>query len=67
MTAVYLVFTRSYGILQKTEDSITAARSWAAKALPGEVTQVLRTTASVNVAELEIVHQTQLAHREAKV
>ena len=51
--AVYLIFTRSFGILQKTDDTIADARAWAAKALPGEVTQVLRTTASVNVAELE--------------
>ena len=58
--AVYLVFTRSYGILQKTDDSIASARSWAAKALPGEVTHVLRTTASVDVAELEAEHRAQL-------
>ena len=51
--AVYLIFTRSYGILQKTDVTIKAARAWAARALPDEVTQVLRTTASVNVAELE--------------
>ncbi len=58
--AVYLIFTRSYGILQKTDDSIGAARKWAARALPGEVTHVLRTTASVNLAELEVAHQAQL-------
>jgi hypothetical protein len=50
---VYLIFTRSYGILQKTDDNIAAARAWATRALPGETTQVLRTTASVNIAELE--------------
>lgn len=59
--AVYLIFTRSYGILQKTDDSIKAARVWAARALPGEVTSVTRTTASVNVAELETEWQAQLA------
>lgn len=61
--AVYLVFTRSFGILQKTDSSIAAARSWAARALPGEVTHVLRTTASVDLAELEAAHRAQLAER----
>ena len=56
MAAVYLIFTRSFGILQKTDDTIKAARAWAAKALPGEVTHVARTTASVNVSELEAEH-----------
>lgn len=58
--AVYLVFTRSYGILQKTDESIKAARLWARTALPGEVTHVLRTTASVDIAELEAEHRAQL-------
>ena len=60
MAAVYLIFTRSFGILQKTDDTIKTARAWAAKALPGEVTQVARTTASVNVSELEAEWHAQL-------
>jgi len=63
MSAVYLVFTRSFGILQKTDDSIQSARAWAAKALPGEVTHVLRTAASVDVAALEAAHADWLSAR----
>lgn len=63
MPAVYLIFTRSYGVLQKTDDTIKAARAWAARALPGEVTQVVRTKASTNVAELESEWRAQLARQ----
>lgn len=58
--AVYLIFTRSYGIVQKTDRNIASARAWAARALPGEVTQVLRTRASVDVAQLEAEHRASL-------
>lgn len=61
--AVYLIFTRTYGIIQKTDSSIDAARTWAARALPGEVTQVLRTKASTDVAQLEAEHRAALHHQ----
>ena len=34
MDATYLVFTNTYGILRKADDSIKSARKWAARALP---------------------------------
>ncbi len=64
---IYLIFTRTYGILQKTDDTIASARAWAKRALPGaEVTHVTRTSASVNVAELEHAHAEHLARKETR-
>lgn len=62
--AVYLIFTRSFRILQKTDISIRSAREWAKRALPKEVTHVLRTTASVDLADLEAAHREQLTRQE---
>ncbi len=66
MAAIYLIFTKTYGILQKTDDTIKTARAWAARALPAEVTHVLRTTASVDIAELEAEHRADLARKAVR-
>ena len=51
----YLVFTKTYGILRKTDDNVKAARAWAKKAFTsGEVVSVVREhNGGTTVADLE--------------
>ena len=57
MTRTYLVFTKTYGILQKREDNIKMARLWAKRALGTDAVSVVplhNTTTGATLEELEI-------------
>lgn len=67
MLKTYLVFTTTYGILRKADDSISAARQWAARAFPnGEIASVIRehkSTTGATFAELESDWRQTVAER----
>lgn len=64
MVKNYLVFTKSYGILRKSDDSIRDARTWAKRALGAEAVSVVREhNSGTSVAELEIEWRAIVAQR----
>lgn len=60
----YLVFTRTFGILRKSDDNIRGARQWAKRALGPEVISVVREhNGGTPVEELEIEWRQIVAQR----